>query len=511
MSGAVADVCLVLEGTYPYVRGGVSSWVHALVAGMPELSFAILLVSARRDADRERAYTLPANVVRFTEVFIHEAVNHREPTPGRRGRRAFWKAVDRFHGCPAHAERLGPFRRMLEGLADPRRRVQTTDDVLYSPRAWRYLVARYERGCPEESFIDFVWTWRAIHAPVMQLLNAEIPPARVYHLVSTGYAGLAGMVARLRFGRPVLLTEHGIYVRERQIDIARADWIHEAPRRVNAVRREVGALKSLWTRFFVRLGELTYAHCDEVLTLFEGNRRLQLSLGCPPERARVVPNGVRTERFAPLRSAAPRTDGIRHVALIGRVVPIKDVKTFVKACALVARDRDDVRFHVCGPTDEDPAYVAECTALRDALGLADRLDFVGNVDVRAWLPRLDAVVLTSISEGQPLILLEAACAGVPAVATDVGGCRELLEGSTPEDRALGPSGLVTRVGDPRDTADAILRLVDSPAEHRRFALAGIQRVERFYRQADVLAFYRALYERWRHAPDAALPSDEQAA
>jgi len=505
----IADVCLVVEGTYPYVRGGVSSWVHALICGMPELKFAILLVSAEREA-RPLAYELPPNVVRFTEVFIHEAVNHREPTPGRRGKRRFWKSVDAFHGCPAHAQ-AGPFREVLEGLADPKRRVQTTDDVLYSPRAWRYLVRRYERRCPDESFIDFVWTWRAIHAPVMQILHAEIPEASVYHLVSTGYAGLAGMVARLRYRRPVLLTEHGIYVRERQIDIARADWIHEAPRRTHAVRLDPGAMKSLWTRFFRRLGELTYAHCDEILTLFEGNRQLQIELGCPPARTRVVPNGVRTDVFAPLRDVAPIPDGVRRIALVGRVVPIKDVKTFVKACALVASVRDDVAFFVCGPTDEDPEYTAECRALADSLGLGERLRFTGTIDVREWLPRLDLTVLTSVSEGQPLTVIEAACAGVPTVTTDVGACRELVEGATAEDRALGPAGVVTRVGDPRGTAEAVLRILGDSRLHRQMALAGARRAERFYREADVLAFYRALYERWRHAPDAAMPAETEAA
>ena len=65
MSTPLADVCLVLEGTYPYVGGGVSSWVHQLIEGLPELSFSLLLISPDRKTAQTRRYQLPPNVVAF--------------------------------------------------------------------------------------------------------------------------------------------------------------------------------------------------------------------------------------------------------------------------------------------------------------------------------------------------------------------------------------------------------------------------------------------------------------
>ena len=106
------------------------------------------------------------------------------------------------------------------------------------------------------------------------------------------------------------------------------------------------------------------------------------------------------------------------------------------------------------------------------------------------------MVLTSISEGQPLTILEAGCAGVPTVATDVGACRELLEGGAADDKALGPGGLITGVGTPSETAAAILRLLRDPALRQSMAAAAAKRTETIYKQSSVIDRYRTIYNHW---------------
>jgi len=96
-------------------------------------------------------------------------------------------------------------------------------------------------------------------------------------------------------------------------------------------------------------------------------------------------------------------------------------------------------------------------------------------DVKKYYSQIDVLVLTSLSEGQPLVILEGNCAGVPVVATDVGACRELLMGVSPEDQALGASGLITPVTSPQKTAAAIIqrrwrRFCDS---RRRFSASPV--------------------------------------
>ena len=106
---------------------------------------------------------------------------------------------------------------------------------------------------------------------------------------------------------------------------------------------------------------------------------------------------------------------------------------------------------------------------------------------------LDLVALTSFSEGQPLVMLEAYACGVPVLATDVGACREMIEGRTAEDRALGASGIVCPVASPSRTAEALVLLAQDARLRRRMGHAGQRRVTMYYQRRTMLASYRALY------------------
>ena len=127
------------------------------------------------------------------------------------------------------------------------------------------------------------------------------------------------------------------------------------------------------------------------------------------------------------------------------------------------------------------------------IGVAERVEFTGRVDVKQIYPRIDVLVLTSISEGLPLVILEAAAAGIPVVSTDVGACRELLEGSQPADRALGASGLVTGLADPGATAQAILSLARDAGLREEMGRAARNRVRAHYQESDLIRRYREIY------------------
>jgi glycosyltransferase involved in cell wall biosynthesis len=493
-----ADVCLILEGTYPYVRGGVSSWVHSIVSGLPEIRFALLVISAERKAAQARQYVLPPNVVRFTEVFLHELIDDDE---GRRAtaraRSTAWETMCRYHRAPSGSDqRREHAAPLLRAMGDPDARALSVHQALHSPQAWDFVLERYQALAAGTSFIDYFWTWRAVHAPLFQAMIAEIPEARLYHPISTGYAGLLGVLGKLRSGRPLLLTEHGIYVRERSIDIGKADWIYEEPVRIRIARPGSNPLKEMWTHFFEELGRLTYDFADQIVTLFRGNERLQHELGADRAKTTVVPNGVKLDVYGPLRRARTEPGAGRplRVGFIGRVVPIKDLKHLIKACAIVAEELPSTEFWVVGPTDEDPTYFEECQQLAASLGLSN-LRFTGSKDVRTIYPEIDVMVLTSVSEGQPLSILEAAAAGVPTVATDVGACSELVDGMDAEDRAIGPGGLITPMGDAGATAAALIRVLSDAALRRRMSEAGARRADRYYGEAAMLDRYREIYRR----------------
>lgn len=225
----------------------------------------------------------------------------------------------------------------------------------------------------------------------------------------------------------------------------------------------------------------------------QANLRFQVALGALPARCHVIPNGVDWQRFTPDTPRSPAADGTWRIGFIGRVLSIKDVVTFLNACRQVAEALPDAEFYVIGPLDHDPAYAARCQALATELGLDQRLTFTGETDPVPWYHRLDVIVLTSVSEAQPLVLLEAIAAGVPVVPTAVGGCPELVQGATPSDQALGPAGILTPVGDAAATAQAILTLCSDVTLWHRASQAGQARVRRFYSLDRLCCAYRALY------------------
>jgi polysaccharide biosynthesis protein PelF len=482
------DVCLLAEGTYPYVTGGVSAWVHNLVSALPDIRFAVFHIGAIAGETREPVYRPPANVTSVVEIGVHGG--DEQNTHGAVGDEEAWAAARTVHdrgrdgGCP-----VGP---LIRAMASAPGQGIDPHEMLYGKRAWELVRALYEERAAHVSFLDYFWTWRFTHLPIARLLHAPIPSARVYHAISTGWAGLAGAIARSRTGRRLLLTEHGLYVRERRLEIDNSDWIYQ-PREIpnNPGRRFF--FKEQWSRLFEGLASIAYGEADLITTIFEGNRVAQVAAGADRAKTMVIPNGIDVERFSgPAR--VPARPGEFRVGLVGRVVPVKDVRTFLRAVRIVADAVPGVGAVIVGPTDQDPAYVEECRALAGALELSDRVEFTGPRDVDSIYPALDVVVLTSLSEAAPLVVLEAGAAGLPVVATDVGACRELLEGSHgPEDRALGASGLVTRIGDPAATAAALITLARDSDLGKTLGNAGRARVSRYYRDSAVADRYREIY------------------
>ncbi len=116
----------------------------------------------------------------------------------------------------------------------------------------------------------------------------------------------------------------------------------------------------------------------------------------------------------------------------------------------------------------------------------------------ALYPQIGLIVFSSISEGQPLVLLEAYAAGIPAVVTDVGALREMVQGANPEDRALGPAGRVVPMAQAQTMAEAILALMRNPASWLAAQASAMARVERFYDARLMDDQYRALYQRLIH-------------
>lgn len=492
-----ADVLILLEGTYPYVRGGVSSWVHQLLRELSEYRFALVFIGSRRADYQGIQYEIPDNVVSLEEYYLYDANPGRQPKR-REGDAEALVACEHFHDYfkqPASAQ-TSQMQQLLGLICDDSPAI-SLEDFLYSHGAWNYITRAYEASAPDKSFLNYFWMIRSVHTPIFFLADIakRLPRARLIHSVSTGFAGLLGVMTKYR--QPdsrYLISEHGIYTKERKIDLANANWIADQHAEQEAfLTDESSQLRRFWMSYFESLGRMAYDSADAITALYEKNRQKQIADGAPPELTSCLPNGVDPAKFS--ASLAARSEQIPAVVgLIGRVVPIKDIKTFIRAMHTVCARMPEAEGWIIGPQEEDALYHQDCVELIRHLELEDRVKFLGFQSMTDILPEIGVLALTSISEAQPLVLLEAFAAGVPCVATDVGSCREIIEGADAEDRALGSAGQVTSIANPGATAEACLQLLTDPERWRSAQAAGLQRVNRYYTNELMVQRLRKLYQ-----------------
>ncbi|MBF0252631.1 MAG: GT4 family glycosyltransferase PelF [Candidatus Omnitrophica bacterium] len=478
------DVCLILEGTYPYVAGGVSSWVNTLIKRMKDISFSILYVGPQYSLRKKMNYVIPNNVLDFREIYLFD---YQLDLTKKRTSKKNIAVLEEFL--------ISIRRKDTKVFAELASKIRSGElnfyDIVVSYDSWKILEKIYTQEGPDQSFIDYFWTWRFVYLPFFSILTADIPPARTYHSVSTGYAGVLGALAKIKTNRPFILTEHGIYTRERKIDISQSDWIYADDLGESKLTEREDFFKDWWIRLFTYFSKLAYDQADEITTIFEGNRHSEIAEGADPAKIRVIPNGV---DFESLNSLERKTDlKIKRIGFMGRVVSIKDVKTFITACSIVHKQLKDIEVYIMGPTDEDEEYFADCKMLVETQKMENIIKFTGKVNIKEYYPKLDIVVLTSVSEGQPLVILEAFSCGIPCVATDVGACSELIHGSTPDDKLLGSAGIITHVADPEETANAILKILKNPDLSARMGDVAIKRIKAYYLIDKLIAEYKKLY------------------
>ncbi|MDP6505721.1 MAG: GT4 family glycosyltransferase PelF, partial [Planctomycetota bacterium] len=389
-----SDICLILEGTYPYVAGGVSSWVHQLLNAFSELRFSLLVLLPTDDYGAEAKYQLPKNVTEIVHVSIHDYEVPEEKSGGnvREGFEIIRRFVER-----ALEQDFSLFPELVETIVGEEASIRTRD-MLFSEESWELLCSFYEARELDVSFIDFFWTFRFSILAILRALNARIPQAKIYHSISTGYAGVLGAVATIK--KPdaaYLITEHGIYAKERKIEIADARWIYDETEGSARPKAHQSIFKQWWISMFRMMSQISYQYADEIVTLYEGNRKYQIMDGADPDKCKVIPNGIEMNRFTLQKEAIPPCQKEKIIiSLVGRVVPIKDVKTFISACKIICQENPKIECWICGPTEEDPEYYGDCLVLRNLLGLEDKIIFKGKLDLAEFYPQMDVVVLTSI-------------------------------------------------------------------------------------------------------------------
>lgn len=268
-------------------------------------------------------------------------------------------------------------------------------------------------------------------------------------------------IARLfKWSCPILFTEHG-----------RDYPDYRRPKRVWA------------NRLLLRRRDRVIAVGEHVREALVDNEGISIS------RVEVIHNGVDVQRFNPARPnrlsvraglGLCETDiGVIQVARLNR---LKDYETAIRTMQIVCRGASNVRYFIVGEGEERTKIEA---MVRD-VNLENQIRMLGlREDVAQLLEGMDIFLLTSVSEGIPLTVIEAMSAQLPCVATRVGGIPEVVHDGT--------TGVLSAPGDCDELSEAILKLIQSPSVRQRMGECGRRRALELFHSDRMLAQYRALY------------------
>lgn len=465
-------ICIVAEGCYPYVVGGVSSWIHSMIGTFSDYKFIVLAIVANRSMRGKFVYELPENVLEVHELYLEDYDWH--PKRLFKTKKALRLNAQEYDALRSLLVNHNVQWEALFGLFSEKE--FSLNELLMGEDFLNAVSECYRLRYSELVFSDFLWTMRSIYLPLFLTLKMELPEADVYHCVATGYAGVLGSMAKRRYGCKLLISEHGIYTREREEELIRAKWVD-------------GVYKNIWIEQFRKMSLLAYQDADLVTSLYEHARELQIELGCPEEKLLVTPNGIDMKRFENITESEKKERDMVHIGAVLRVTPIKDVKTMIRAFAYAKEKKPNLKLWIMGPTDEDEEYARECFELVELLGVSDVV-FTGRVNVTEYLGDMDMTILTSISEGQPLTILESYAAGKPVIATDVGNCRGLIYG---EGDDFGEAGILTHIMNVEEIADAMVDLAVHTKKRKQMGENGYKRVVSKYKIEDMKRTYGKIY------------------
>ncbi|MDP4179765.1 MAG: GT4 family glycosyltransferase PelF [Bacillota bacterium] len=466
-------ICMIAEGSYPYVTGGVSSWIQMLIRNMPEHEFIIFAIGAEAKSRGKFSYRLPENVIDVKEVFLDDVADQNGAKSIK-----FEMNNDNYEAIKSLITgRNFDWENLFSIVSE--NRIKDINGFLKCKDFFKAMVEAYNDKYSGIPFLKYFWNARSMLFTLFSAIMERCPEADLYHSVSTGYAGVIGSIAKYIYKKPFVITEHGIYTREREEDIIKSRWID-------------GNLKDMWINFFYSLSKCAYDSADKVITLFERNRELQVELGCDKIKTEIIPNGVNVNNFKGITTKNENDESI-NIGAVVRITPIKDIKTMIQSFSLVKEEIGNAVLYIMGPWDEDEEYYKECQELIAANTIND-IHFTGKVNIKDYIGKMDLLLLTSISEGQPLAILEGMACSKPFVSTNVGSCQELLYG---KNDSYGMAGFVAPVMNYEMIAENIISLCKNKALRHEMGKNAFKRVSTIYTEEHFISKYKELYSSFR--------------
>jgi len=472
-------VVMLNEGTYPYYKGGVSTWAHTLISSLNEFNFIAITLTTKPLL--KTLYPNPPNLRYVMNIPLWGTERLGEHL------REFsiWRSIKLSIGTHEDdiRENFVPYfkiflREAKLGGRDP----EAMGDALVnmhkfllnhsfrktfrSAHVWKaFLDEIIEDEFYSNARISYILKLSHVIRHLFRILAYDYPEANLYHSSASGLCGLIGVVMKLESETPYIVTEHGVYFRERLLDVYSELNLPE---------------KIFWLNLFRAIALVNYHYADRILPVCEFNIKWETEFGIPRRKVEVIYNGVDVERFRPIEV---EVEGARPIVVMSRIEKLKDILNMIEAMEYVSREAPEVKCEIYGPI-VDEKYFKACLRRAYELKVLDKILFMGSTDKpEIAYNRAEAVVQPSLSEGFPFTVIEAMSCGKPVVATNVGGVKE----------AIADAGIVVPPRSPRDLADAILRLHGDEDLRKRLGERARERVLKLFSRRRFIEEYRRLY------------------
>lgn len=449
---------MITEGTYPYAVGGVSSWCSAVIGQLTSIDWDILPIVAGGKR-LHQTFTLPPHARLLRPIELWTDVPLRPTLPNHAAPASSSLPSQLLRGLLPWQPDVGE---LTKALVRCRMHPQVIRREFRSKRAWEdYLstlavvLGEHDEDTAPAPIYDAIEAARLYQALYWVARPAAVrtPRCDLLHITAAGWSVIPALVDKALYGTPLLVTEHGVYVREAYLAALRD-------------RSASLAQQHTSTRLALGLTHAAYAAADMIAPVTEANAAWERGLGVERNRIRVIPNGL-----PPTGEPTPPPNAGRVVAL-GRIDPLKDVQTMLLVADEVIRRGCDATFEYWGPvTAGEERYGQACERMLAALGLGPRFRFMGRTtNPQEVIRSCDLVLMTSISEGMPMSLLEAMAQSRPVVATTVGGVPGVLQGC----------GILAPPGDVHQLASGVVALLRNPRLAAALGRRGNERLKRHY-------------------------------
>jgi polysaccharide biosynthesis protein PelF len=489
-------VLLVNWDGYPNVAtGGVFTWEKALVEELTDWEFVVF--NQLSNSNSNGAYALPKNVVKVIALPLFGANRYEEFSSGPFLGRVLGtsQAAIEKHFRPLFTQFVSRIISSDCTPADIRESVLSMHAFLArfdykkcveSPTVWEDFLQLLQNDplYREMSLNEALLSYQTMQR-LVQTMSVELPKVDLVHCSLAWMPSLLAIVQKAENGCPVIITEHGVALRE--LLLYYNGYVYDEASKIMMKVIATNIVKTL------------YDVADIIAPVCEANTDWELNVGVDPKKIRVIYNGIDTNRFRPM--AVERKTDRPTVVFVGRIEIFKDLVSLINAIGEVKKEIPDVLCLVYGEGG-DIHYCRSCVAAVEALGLQDNVKFMGKTKEPEKAYNLgDVVAMSSVTEAFPFAAIEAMACGKPVVATDVGGTREALEGC----------GILVRSRNSTELARGIVRLLKDKEYRTSVGEAALNRAREKFQLSTSANHYRLLYEELlgRRAESQASPDQER--